>query len=71
MNIKLGELKNRKRVSISLDKQTVERLSSLSEKTGVPKSKLVDWAIFDINEKFNSTNHLKPENYFDTTETFD
>lgn len=67
----MGDLKNRKRVSVSLDKQTVERLSILSEQTGVPKSKLVDWAIFDINEKFTRTNQLKPKNYFDTTESLD
>lgn len=64
----MGELKNRKRVSISLDHKTIERLNELSEKSGVSKSKLVDWAIFNLQEIHENGNQLKPVDYFDSTE---
>ncbi len=64
----MGELKNRKRVSFSLDHKTVERLSNLSEQSGVAKSKLLDWAIFELFKKQDQNENLKPSGYFDSTE---
>lgn len=64
----MGELKNRKRVSFSLDHKTVERLSDLSEQTGIARTKLLDWAIYEIYTKKERGESLKPENYFDSME---
>lgn len=64
----MGELKNRKRVSFSLDHKTVERLSDLSEQTGITRTKLLDWAIYEIYKKQENGEPLKPKNYFDSTE---
>lgn len=64
----MGELKNRKRVSISIDHKTIERLNELSDKSGVSKSKLVDWAIFNLQEVYKKGDQLKPMDYFDSTE---
>lgn len=64
----MGELKNRKRVSFSLDHKTIERLSDLSEKTGVARTKLLDWAIYELFKKQENGESLKPENYSDSTD---
>ncbi|WP_047390937.1 ribbon-helix-helix domain-containing protein [Exiguobacterium sp. ZWU0009] len=64
----MGELRNRKRVSFSLDHKTVERLSDLSEQTGITRTKLLDWAVYEIYKKQERGESLKPENYFDSTE---
>lgn len=64
----MGELKNRKRVSFSLDHKTVERLSDLSEQTGITRTKLLDWAIYELYKKQENGEPLKPQNYFDSTE---
>jgi len=67
----MGELKYRQRIGISVDKLTVERLNELSEQTGVAKSKLVDFAVFLLNEKFKDGGSVKPDNYTDSAERDD
>ncbi len=65
---KLGELKNRKRIGMALDNESVERLNTLSQQTGVTKSRLIDWAIFMLLDRYEKGENLKPENYFDSVE---
>lgn len=65
---KLGELKNRKRIGMALDNESVERLNKLSQQTGVTKSRLIDWAIFILLDRYEKGDSLKPENYSDSVE---
>lgn len=67
----MGELKYRQRIGISVDKLTVERLNELSEQTGVAKSKLVDFAVFLLTEKYKNDGSVKPDSYADSTERDD
>lgn len=64
----MGELKNRKRIGMALDKESVERLNTLSQQTGVTKSRLIDWAIFMLSDRYTKGESLKPENYSDSVE---
>lgn len=64
----MGELKNRKRIGIALDNESIERLNTLSQQTGVTKSRLIDWAIFMLLERYEKGESLKPENYSDSVE---
>jgi len=64
----LGELKNRKRIGMALDNESVERLNKLSQQTGVTKSRLIDWAIFMLLDRYEKGESLKPENYSDSVE---
>lgn len=64
----MGELKNRKRIGMALDNESIERLNLLSQKTGVTKSRLIDWAIFMLLDRYEKGEHLKPENYSDSIE---
>ncbi|MCT4792855.1 MULTISPECIES: ribbon-helix-helix domain-containing protein [Exiguobacterium] len=64
----MGELKNRKRIGMALDNESVERLNTLSQQTGVTKSRLIDWAIFMLLDRYEKGENLKPENYFDSVE---
>lgn len=64
----MGELKNRKRIGMALDNESVERLNKLSQQTGVTKSRLIDWAIFILLDRYEKGENLKPENYFDSVE---
>ena len=64
----MGELKNRKRVGMALDKESVDRLNALSQQTGITKSRLIDWAIFMLLDRYEKGESLKPENYSDSVE---
>ena len=64
----MGELKNRKRIGMALDNESVERLNKLSQQTGVTKSRLIDWAIFMLLDRYEKGESLKPENYSDSVE---
>lgn len=44
-------LKNRKPLSTAIDVELFEKLDKLSEKSRVPKSKLLDEAIYDLIKK--------------------
>lgn len=64
----MGELKNRKRIGMALDNESIERLNKLSQQTGVTKSRLIDWAIFMLLDRYEKGESLKPENYSDSVE---
>ncbi len=67
----MGELRYRQRIGVSVDKLTAERLNELSEQTGVAKSKLIDFAVFLLTEKYKNDNTVKPDNYTDSFEKDD
>jgi len=62
----MGELRYRQRVGVSLDNKTVELLNELTGQTGVPKSKLIDFAIFLLAEKYKSDRTIKPPGYIES-----
>jgi len=43
---------NRKRFSTSLDPELIKTLDKLSDKTRIPKSKLIDEALEDLFKKY-------------------
>ncbi|MGX8235792.1 ribbon-helix-helix domain-containing protein [Exiguobacterium undae] len=67
----MGELRYRQRIGVSVDNLTVDRLNNLADETGVPKSKLVDFAIFLLAEKYKEEKVVKPAGYTDSTEKGD
>ncbi len=47
-----NDLKNRIRISSSLDKRTIYFLKQLSKQLKTPMSKLLDEAVFDLVQKY-------------------
>ena len=52
----MGDLKNRKRYTNSLDNYLVDKLKNLSEETKIPQSKLLDEAIELVLNKYDKIN---------------
>lgn len=48
-----GELRNRERFGVAVDKKLLEGLRILSTKTRIPASKLLDEALEDLMEKYH------------------
>ena len=54
-----GDLKNRERFGVAVDKKLLEGLRNLSTKTRIPASKLTDEAIEDLLKKYGVENREK------------
>lgn len=52
------DLKTRKVVNISLDLKNIEKLKELSEKTGIPQTRLADKALELLFKKYESGEKL-------------
>ncbi len=48
-----GELKNRERFGVAVEKKLLEALRKLSKNTRIPASKLTDEALEDLFKKYN------------------
>jgi len=50
-----GDLKNRERFGVAVDKKLLEGLRDLSAKTRIPASRLVDEALEDLLKKYKDS----------------
>lgn len=50
-----GDLKNRERFGVAVDKKLLEGLRDLSAKTRIPASRLVDEALEDLMKKYKDS----------------
>lgn len=48
-----GDLRNRERFGVAVDKKLLEGLRKLSKETRIPASKLTDEALEDLMKKYN------------------
>ncbi|HCM5830646.1 ribbon-helix-helix domain-containing protein [Klebsiella pneumoniae] len=62
-------LKNRTRFTSSLDNRLVPLFNALSQKTRIPKSRLLDEAIEDLLKKHDIADNIDDE--YDTHKRFD